>query len=115
MYLQETIKTKYPPGDLALWIFICAELLVFGVFFAAYAFTRTSNIELFNQYQATLNADLALFNTIALLSSSYFVVSAIIAIKRKPATKIDTFFTISCYWRHYIFSFKDDGILTPHE
>jgi len=95
MYLQETIKTKYPPGDLALWIFICAELLVFGVFFAAYAFTRTSNIELFNQYQATLNADLALLNTIALLTSSYFVVSAIIAIKENQQQKSTRFLLLA--------------------
>lgn len=95
MYIQETIKTRYPPGDLALWIFICAELLVFAVFFAAYAFTRTSNIELFNQYQATLNTDLALFNTIALLTSSYFVVSAIIAIKENQQQKSTRFLLLS--------------------
>ena len=35
-------------GDLAIWFFILAELLAFGVFFAAYAFTRANNIELFN-------------------------------------------------------------------
>jgi heme/copper-type cytochrome/quinol oxidase subunit 3 len=29
---------RYPPGDLAIWIFILAELLVFAAFFAAYAF-----------------------------------------------------------------------------
>ena len=91
MYMQETIKTKYPPGDLALWIFICAELLVFAVFFAAYACTRASNIELFNQYQDTLNTDLALLNTIALLTSSYFVVNAIIAIKENQQQKSTRF------------------------
>ncbi|MBT9497280.1 MAG: cytochrome c oxidase subunit 3 family protein, partial [Zoogloea sp.] len=26
-----------PPGDLAIWFFILAELLAFGVFFGAYA------------------------------------------------------------------------------
>ena len=30
-------------GDLAIWIFILAELLAFGVFFAAYAFTRSAD------------------------------------------------------------------------
>ncbi len=95
MYIQETIKTKYPPGDLALWIFICAELLVFGVFFAAYAFARANNIELFNQYQATLNTDLALINTIALLTSSYFVVSAIIAIKENQQQKSSRFLLLA--------------------
>jgi len=91
MYIQEQIERKYPPGDLALWIFICAELLVFAVFFAAYAFTRANNIELFNQFQATLNTDLALLNTIALLSSSYFVVSAIIAIKENKQQQSSRF------------------------
>lgn len=81
LVLQQTEKNRYPPGDLALWIFICAELLVFAIFFAAYAFTRANHIELFNQFQATLNTDLALLNTITLLTGSYFVVNAIIAIK----------------------------------
>jgi len=66
--------SPYPPGDLAIWIFILAELLVFAVFFAAYAFTRLNHVELFNQYQATLNRDAALLNTLALLTSSYFVI-----------------------------------------
>lgn len=87
MNLQAQIKSKYPPGDLAMWIFICAELLVFAIFFAAYAFTRANHIELFNQYQATLNTDLALLNTIALLTSSYFIVSATIAIKENQTKK----------------------------
>lgn len=72
---------RYPPGDLAIWIFILAELLVFGVFFAAYAFTRMGHVELFNQYQTTLNRDLALINTLALLTSSWFVVRAVARIR----------------------------------
>jgi len=72
---------RYPPGDLAIWVFILAELLVFGVFFTAYAFTRLNNIELFNQYQQTLNITSALINTITLITSSYFVVRAVAAIR----------------------------------
>jgi nitric oxide reductase NorE protein len=71
--------SRFPPGDLAIWIFILAELLVFGVFFAAYAFTRMNHVELFNTYQATLNRDAALANTVALLTSSYFVVRGVVA------------------------------------
>jgi nitric oxide reductase NorE protein len=70
---------RYPPGDLAIWIFILAELLVFAVFFAAYAFTRMNHVELFNTYQATLDRDAALANTVALLTSSYFVVRGVVA------------------------------------
>lgn len=71
----------YPPGDLAIWIFILAELLVFGIFFAAYAFARMNHVELFDHYQATLNRDAALINTLALITASYFVVRAVAAIR----------------------------------
>ena len=69
----------YPPGDLAIWIFILAELLVFAIFFAAYAFARLSNTELFDHYQTTLDRDAALINTLALLTSSYFVIRGVVA------------------------------------
>ena len=78
---QRIAARRYPPGDLALWIFILAELLVFGVFFAAYAFTRAQHVELFNTYQATLDRNSALANTLVLITASYFVVRAIGAIR----------------------------------
>lgn len=80
--MNNSTKNRYPPGDLAIWIFILAELGVFAVFFAAYAFTRADNVELFNTYQDTLNRDAALINTLALITSSYFVVRAVAAIRQ---------------------------------
>ncbi|WP_428609742.1 cytochrome c oxidase subunit 3 family protein [Sedimenticola sp.] len=71
----------YPPGDLAIWIFILAELSVFAAFFGAYAFTRMNNVALFNEFQLHLNREAALVNTLALITSSYFVVRAVAAIK----------------------------------
>ena len=76
-----THSDRYPPGDLAIWIFILAELLVFAVFFAAYAFTRMNNVELFNEFQLHLDCDAALINTLALITSSYFVVRAVADIR----------------------------------
>lgn len=72
---------RYPPGDLAIWIFILAELSVFAVFFSAYAFTRMDNVALFNEYQQHLDTQAALINTLALITSSYFVVRGVSAIK----------------------------------
>ena len=72
---------RYPPGDLAIWIFILAELLVFAIFFAAYAFSRMNNVELFNEFQQQLDRQAALINTFALVTSSYFVVRAVSAIR----------------------------------
>jgi len=78
----ESIEVRrYPPGDLAIWIFILAELSVFAAFFAAYAFSRMGNPELFDTYQATLDQRSALVNTLALITSSYFVVRAVAAIR----------------------------------
>ena len=84
---EQVISTNYavydrhPPGDLAIWIFILAELSVFAVFFAAYAFTRMNNVELFNEFQQHLDRQAALINTLTLITSSYFVVRAVAAIK----------------------------------
>jgi len=76
-----TMKHNYPPGDLAIWIFILAELLVFAAFFATYAFTRAHHVELFNTYQRTLDTNAAMINTLALITSSYFVMRAVAAIR----------------------------------
>jgi nitric oxide reductase NorE protein len=65
------------PGDLAMWCFILAELLVFGVFFLAYAFARTHDVELFNASQLELDRTSGVINTVLLITSSYFVVFAV--------------------------------------
>lgn len=71
-----------PPGDLAIWFFIFAELLAFGVFFVAYAFARAHNVELFNESQQHLNRESGAINTLVLITSSYFMVRAVAAIKQ---------------------------------
>lgn len=78
-------KQQYPPGDLVIWIFIYAELLVFGVLFVAYAFSRSNNIELFNESQKLVNQEAGALNTLILITSSYFVVRAVAAIREGRA------------------------------
>ncbi len=70
------------PGDLAMWFFILAELLVFGVFFLAYAFARTRNVELFNASQLELSQLSGAINTVLLVTSSYLVVRAVDRVRR---------------------------------
>lgn len=69
------------PGDLALWIFIFAEMLAFGVLFVAYAFDRAHHLALYNLCQQSLDKSSGLINTLVLITSSYAVVKAIEAIK----------------------------------
>lgn len=78
---QGVMKKEALPGDLAIWFFIMAEMLVFGVFFIVYVFVRSNNIELFNTYQLELHRIAGVINTLALITSSYFVALAVHAIK----------------------------------
>ena len=69
------------PGDLAVWFFIMAELLAFAVFFLAYAFARVRDVALFNASQLTLDLNSGAINTVLLITSSWFVVRAVNAVK----------------------------------
>jgi len=64
-----------------IWIFIYAELLVFGILFLAYAFARSHNVALFDAGQAHLDRTAGAFNTLVLITASYFVVRAVAAIR----------------------------------
>ena len=75
------LQPRILPGDLAIWFFIFAGLLVFGIFFIVYSVQYAQNTELFNQYQQTLNRETGAINTVLLITSSYFVVRAVQAIK----------------------------------
>jgi nitric oxide reductase NorE protein len=77
-----SIEYTGPPGDFAIWIFILAEMLVFGVMFVVYAFTRAHQVELFNASQLTLSRTAGAINTLVLITSSYCVVRAVSAIRR---------------------------------
>ena len=74
-------EPKLLPGDLAIWFFIFMELLVFAAAFISYSIMRLKNVEMFNEYQLTLNKEFGAINTLLLISSSYFVIRAIHAIK----------------------------------
>jgi len=84
--LQSDRKSGDLPGDLAIWIFIFAEMLVFGVLFVAYAFSRANDVELFNASQQTLSQTAGALNTLVLITSSYLVVRAVSAIRKGCST-----------------------------
>lgn len=71
----------HPPGDLAIWVFILAELFAFGVFFSVYAATRMHNVALFDEMQLTLDRNAGAINTFLLISGSWCVARAVAAIQ----------------------------------
>ena len=90
---ESSDETKLLPGDFAIWIFIFAELLVFGIFFLIYAVVRAQNVELFNQYQDTLNREVGAINTVLLITASYFVVKAVHAIGKNDVAACTNWIT----------------------
>ncbi len=72
---------RHPPGDLAIWVFILAELLAFGVFFTTYVVTRMKNVPLFDEMQLTLDRNAGALNTILLITGSWCVARSVAAIK----------------------------------
>jgi nitric oxide reductase NorE protein len=69
------------PGDLAIWIFIYAELAVFGILFILFTVIKSNNPEVFADGHSHLNRLAGLINTIALITASFFVVKAVQAVK----------------------------------
>ena len=79
--MSKAIPYSPMPGDLAIWFFIYAELAVFGILFIVYAVTKSQHPEIFADGHAHLNRLAGLINTAALITSSFFVVKAVAAIK----------------------------------
>lgn len=90
-----------------------AELVVFAIFFAAYAFARVDNVEMFNTYQQTLNSNVALMNTLALITSSYFVVRAVAAI-REDNSEICARWLLAAIFMGFVFLFLKSGEYRHH-
>ncbi|MCT7662192.1 cytochrome c oxidase subunit 3 [Mycobacterium deserti] len=69
--------TKFVPGQPDMWLFVLFESLLFTGYFSVYLLTRTQNQELFLQSQAHLDLRIGVFNTIALLLSSWAIAQCV--------------------------------------
>jgi nitric oxide reductase NorE protein len=65
--------TRFIPGQPDMWAFVLFETLVFTSYFVVYLLFRTQHREVFLQAQADLDIRIGIFNTIALLLSSWAV------------------------------------------
>jgi nitric oxide reductase NorE protein len=79
------VSDKKLPGDLAMWFFILAELTVFAIFFIGFSVSEQLNGEMFSQGKAQLHQTAGLINTIALITSSFFVAIALAKIHKAQA------------------------------
>jgi nitric oxide reductase NorE protein len=73
------------PGEEGIWILIFGDLVVFSLFFIVFLYYRGQNAELFDASQAHLNQALGAINTLLMLSSSWFVATAVQAARKNLA------------------------------
>ncbi|TPG37332.1 cytochrome c oxidase subunit 3 family protein [Mycolicibacterium hodleri] len=69
------------PGEPGVWIFLFGDMLVFGAFFTTFMYQRAQAPELFDESRRTLSIGIGLTNTLVLLTSSLFVVTALRAFR----------------------------------
>jgi cytochrome c oxidase subunit 3 len=69
------------PGNWAIWVGIFSEMTEFALMFIVYFIAKVHNPELFDQGPMRLNTTAGTLNTLALLSSSFFVARAMRAIR----------------------------------
>lgn len=75
-------SAPYLPGESGIWLFIFGDMMMFSLFFATFLYYRGRNVELFQASQAHLNQGFGMINTIFMLSSSWFVATAVHAARR---------------------------------
>jgi nitric oxide reductase NorE protein len=66
-------RAKFVPGQPDMWMFVLFETLLFTGYFSVYLVSRTQNRDLYLQSQADLDLHTGVFNTIALLLSSWAI------------------------------------------
>jgi nitric oxide reductase NorE protein len=69
--------TTHFPGETGIWVFIAGDLLVFGLFFATFLYYQGQQRVLFIDAQQALSQAIGVINTVLLLTSSWFVASAV--------------------------------------
>ncbi|CAM2950063.1 cytochrome c oxidase subunit 3 [Skermania piniformis] len=77
------------PGDGHIWVMVLGDLIIFGGYFVVFMLYRSWNPAEFRQAQQHLDLRLGLVNTIVLLTSSWFVVRAVLAVRHgQPARAV---------------------------
>jgi nitric oxide reductase NorE protein len=94
---QLEAKTEFVPGQPDMWFFVLFETLLFTGYFSVYLVFRTQNHELYLQSQADLDLRFGVFNTIALLLSSWAIARCVQASRAGAyrSALMNAFLTIS--------------------
>ncbi|SNC62672.1 nitric oxide reductase NorE protein [Marinobacter sp. es.048] len=74
-------KRKRLPAEEGLWVFVLGDTTIFGLFFVVFAYYFSLQPDMYRASQAYLNVNFGVLNTLLLLTSSWFVVIALNAVR----------------------------------
>jgi nitric oxide reductase NorE protein len=92
---EHSDKNLKLPGDLAMWFFILAELTVFAFFFIGFAISEQLNPDMFAEGKSQLHQQSGLINTVALITSSFFVALALNVMNKGQNKQASVFLLIA--------------------
>jgi nitric oxide reductase NorE protein len=73
---------RHMPGEEGIWVFIFGDMLVFSLFFITFLYYRGQDLAVFAASQTHLSQTLGVVNTFFMLTSSWFVATAVQAARR---------------------------------
>jgi len=88
-------QTRRLPGVAGIWVFIAADMAMFGLLFVSFMLDRQKNLPLFERSRHTLDANVGGVNTLILLTSSWFVVLALDAAKRSRSRQLARYLAVA--------------------
>lgn len=77
----------YPPGGILMWIIIFLELITFGMALVAFAYYGSEQPQLFHESRLQLDTTFGAINTVFLLTSGFFMATAVHQFKEKEVKK----------------------------
>ena len=80
---ESRARERHLPGEEGTWVFILGDMTVFALLFAVYLYYRGQDVGVFNASQGKLNDSYGAINTLLLLTSSLFVVTAVRAVRHR--------------------------------
>lgn len=80
------------PGESGFWVVILGEMTIFSVFFGSFLYYRGLSLSLYVNSELTLYRNIAVVNTLLLLTSSWLVVLGVEAARRRNITQAPRFF-----------------------
>lgn len=90
MQQENTRAFLYPPGGILIWIIILVELVTFAAGLIIFSIQRLANPEMFANSGQLLFQELALANTIILITGGYFMAMSVKQLKLGDNQKSST-------------------------